>query len=356
MGPFMVEKTQQQRQTTTAAMADSTNVNDGNAKPSPSSSAAHPPSIYHALLAPQRMQALENCDRSLLTYDPNSFWMIFRFRGRHFSMIAAPLVLLLLWDVAWALLLVTYSEKTAVARDTIRSMEKLITPLLVPVSFLLVFRLGRAAVRYWDARAAMGKLVEVCRTTASTALVGLSFSLSTSSGSDAVFRNNRAVKPLQNEITLERQRQQQHQLAEDIVRWIAVFPVAVKNFLRPFERSDCNRTLEIENVLGTQDLDAFLSAKGNDRYAPILVLNRLRQLAYEASRQQPSEALEALVFRQLNEQIDVLTGAWGAMERINGTPLPFVYVVVSKHTNCDFFPWKLFSLHFANLISSSLLL
>ena len=311
-------------------MAESTDVNDGNAKTSHASLPNNQStSIYHALLAPQRTQALQNCDRSLLTYDPNSFWMIFRFRGRHFRMIAAPLVLLLLWDVAWAIVLVTYSETTSVARDTIRTMENLVTPLLVPVSFLLVFRLGRAAVRYWDARAAMGKLVEVCRTTASTALVALSFSLSTSKSSG----DNRDVKPLQNETSLEWQRHHQHQLAEDIVRWIAVFPVAVKNFLRPFERSDSTRLFEIGNVLGAQDRDAFISAKGKDRYAPILVLNRLRQSAYKASREQPSEALEALVFRQLNEQIDVLTGAWGAMERINGTPLPFVYVVVSKHTN-----------------------
>lgn len=34
-----------------------------------------------------------------------------------------------------------------------------------------------------------------------------------------------------------------------------------------------------------------------------------------------------MLYRQLNEQIDILTGAWGATERINATPLPFVYVV-----------------------------
>ena len=33
------------------------------------------------------------------------------------------------------------------------------------------------------------------------------------------------------------------------------------------------------------------------------------------------------LYRQLSQQIDVLNGAWGAMERIAATPLPFVYVV-----------------------------
>ena len=42
---------------------------------------------------------------------------------------------------------------------------------------------------------------------------------------------------------------------------------------------------------------------------------------------QADAALRAVIFRSLNAQIDTLTGAWGAMERINATPLPFAYVV-----------------------------
>ena len=35
--------------------------------------------------------------------------------------------------------------------------------LLTPLSFLLVYRLNRSAVRFYDARAAAGKLIETCR-------------------------------------------------------------------------------------------------------------------------------------------------------------------------------------------------
>lgn len=233
-------------------------------------------------------------------------------------MIALPLATLLLWDVAWALYLVNYSETSMYARETLQSMEGLITPLLVPVSFLLVFRLGRAAVRYWDARSAMGKMVEVCRTTASTALVGI-----------YAGRGPRRSGSTANATTTATATIEQQQLAKDIVRWIAVFPVAVKNFLRSTEGLECKRHREIESILDINDRDEFLECKGEHVYAPILVLNRLRQLAYEASTmtQQPSDAMGALLFRQLSEQIDILTGTWGAMERINGTPLPFVYVV-----------------------------
>jgi len=258
--------------------------------------------IYNALMNPKRIDALKDCDRNLLSYDPNSFLMIFRFRGRHFQMILLPLLTLLVWDVFWGFLLIAFEDPLEIS-DYIQGMDNLITPVLTPVSFLLVFRLGRAAVRYWDARAAMGKVVEVCRTTASTALVGCQRSPN------------------------------KEELGEDFVRWIAVFPIAVKNFLRPWEGLSCDRGREIGVVLSLDDKQEFLDTKGQSLYAPVLVLNRIRQLVYclafprDSSQQQHDAVMGGVLFRQLNEQIDLLTGAWGAMERINGTPLPFIYVV-----------------------------
>ena len=247
-------------------------------------------------------------------------------------MIAAPLLCLLLWDIGWALYMVHLQHEAFPVRSQIQKMESLITPLLTPVSFLLVFRLGRAAVRYWDARAALGKVVEICRSMSSTALVGCqSFSATCSpTGIDNTHQQQR----------LTQNQQKQQQLAEDFVRWIAVFPIAVKNFLRPHEGLGCKRQQEIGNVLCPEDCKGLLDAKADYQYAPIFVLNRMRQLAFEVChpslpeqqqqrKQQPStnDAVLAMLYRQLNEQIDSLTGAWGAMERISGTPLPFVYVV-----------------------------
>lgn len=227
-------------------------------------------------------------------------------------MIVLPLLGLLVWDLFWGVFLVTYKDPLEIA-EGIRSIGSLITPILTPVSFLLVFRLGRAAVRYWDSRAAIGKLVEVCRTTASTLLSGL--------------------RPIPNGATMSLLPERQV-LADDFVRWIAVLPLAVKNFLRPWEGVNCSRSNELGDVLSKPDQLEILASQGT-LYSPILVLNRLRQLAFEAanltateaSHPQQSSALSGVLLRQLNEQIDTLTGAWGAMERINGTPLPFVYVV-----------------------------
>ena len=259
-------------------------------------------SVYDALLAPKRLAELEQCDKHIQSYQPTSFWLIFRLRGRRFDMIAGPLLCLLIWDIGWAVFLLYFD--TWSVRDVLQRMNPYLNQLLTPVTFLLVFRLGRAAVRYWDARAAAGKMVEVCRTFSSTALVACGGK-----------RNNH-----------------QQYYAEEMARWIAVFPIAVKNFLRqPRQGNDEHRIQQIGQVLRDTDRDELLSLQGNQRYGPVLVLNRLRQLVFEmtvgSEETDGTDAASAMLYRQLNEQLDTLTGAWGAMERIQGTPLPFVYVV-----------------------------
>lgn len=123
--------------------------------------------LVEAVLQQSRLDALTACDANLARYDPNSFLVIFRCRGRQMPFLIKPLLVLMIWSVAWLLIF----ERFEHFRDTIMPLEDLVTPLLTPVSFLLVFRLGRSAVRWWDARAAAGKLVEICRSMASSAAV-----------------------------------------------------------------------------------------------------------------------------------------------------------------------------------------
>ena len=75
-----------------------------------------------------------------------------------------------------------------------------------------------------------------------------------------------------------------------------------------------------------------------EAFGPIFVLNRMRAAAYRAcsaplpterawaAAAPPPPEVRAMAYRGLSDAINTLTGAWGAMERINGTPLPFVYV------------------------------
>jgi hypothetical protein len=110
-----------------------------------------------AILCPLRLAALEAADVAPVAYNNYSFFSkITTIRGRNFPMLVAPLVSLFFWGLCWQLLFwygpkdeSAYIDVTDVQEYFI-SIESLIDPLLTPLSFLLVFRLGRAAVRFWD--------------------------------------------------------------------------------------------------------------------------------------------------------------------------------------------------------------
>mmetsp|Transcript_17624 Transcript_17624/g.42427 ORF Transcript_17624/g.42427 Transcript_17624/m.42427 type:complete len:386 (-) Transcript_17624:1798-2955(-) len=265
--------------------------------------------LIEDILHKPRLDALLDCDANIISYDPFSFAMVFGLRGRNLRMIRAPLMILLLWDMCWALTLTL--EEHPNGTMFIASSKGLISPLLTPISFLLVFRLGRAAVRFWDSRAAFGKLVEICRDVMSTAAVSC--------------KNNR-----------------RRDLHDDFARWICAFPIATKNFLRPdlpCSRDGRSRRREIGPLLSDKDAgDVLTPVNGGgsmEFIAPIYVLDRIRELAFllsfDGECSNGSTALQAqkgiAIYQHLNRQIDTLNGAWGAMERIAATPLPFVYVV-----------------------------
>lgn len=248
-----------------------------------------------AILQSHRLDVLLACDANVVSYDPDAYLpVVFRIYGRNSKLIVKPILLFILWAIAWG----SVFEIVPALRDYVSDAE-LVSPLLTPVSFLLVFRLGRAAVRYWDARAAAGKMVETCRTIASTGIV--------SCADDPV-------------------------LQTDIARWLCMMPVAVKRFLRPVavQRQASERD-EVGGLLSDHEASRVFDDSG---YPPLAVLTSLRALALRAGAQDDggrvasglAQAGRAQLYKQLNEQIDTLTGAWGAMERINGTPLPFAYV------------------------------
>jgi len=261
-------------------------------------------SVVDAILSQDRLNALLACDIGCMHYDPNTWSVVLTLRGRNIQMIAIPLTLLTIWGIFWIVLL-SYDQFQNM-RDTIGELEGLISPLLVPVSFLLVFRLGRAAVRFWDARTAVGKIVEICRSFISTLAVACG-------GED----DNKTV--------------------EMAARWTAVFPNSMKNFLQPSTRKGWDtdalfkkRRFEIGSLLHDDEANAVLNTSENNT-GPILVLNELRKLVWKLTMSRAEkihiDGPRDMLYQQLNVHLDTLTGAWGACERINSTPLPLVYVV-----------------------------
>ena len=75
-------------------------------------------------------------------------------------MLVVPLVALLLWGIFWELLFLYAPDEGL--RDTVSAWGQLIDPLLVPMSFLMVFRLTRAAIRFWDSRYDLVSMYHLC--------------------------------------------------------------------------------------------------------------------------------------------------------------------------------------------------
>lgn len=160
--------------------------------------------------------------------------------------------------------------------------------LAVPLGILLVYRLNRSAVRFWEARQAAGKIIELCRTIA---------------GEAAAYYTADPIR-------------------DEICRWTVVFPIAVRNLLRgsAWQPED-----DVVGILSSDEVRLLQRAP----HQPLFVLDRLRRAAVRAVRENSAEdpILAVTAHRRIEGNISTLGGAFGAMERINNTPLPFAYVV-----------------------------
>ena len=249
------------------------------------------------LVTPARVAALAENDKAPTQYDPYSFTSALN-KLPHFAItVARPVLVTMLWTIGWC----TYMELSPSHRDHIEELQEFASPLLVVVSFLLVFRLSRVAVRDWDARSSIGLVVEMCRVLSSDTCV------------------------LCAECPAQRER---------LLRWTVALPVAVKNHLRgPLTRAEilhgnCDRRQELVPVLRDTHVDDVLESK----FPPLHVLNQLRAAALDATlcSSVGEPVLRAVAYRGLCESINRMTNAWGVMEKINGTPLPFAYVALLR--------------------------
>ncbi len=90
-------------------------------------------------------------------------------------------------------------------------------------------------------------------------------------------------------------------------------------------------------ILEYDDEDGTPSSAGvRARDPPLIVLNCFHELAYELAHFQyndcigclvPTRTGRAIFHQSMSGQINVLFGAYRAMERIKGTPLPFAFAV-----------------------------
>jgi putative membrane protein len=175
------------------------------------------------------------------------------------------------------------------------------------LAFLLVFRLNRAASRFWVARRFWGDIVAKTRSLVSGVIVH--------------GEHNRFYR-------------------DETIRWTAAFSIATMDFLRG------EADIVFENyggILSTQEVNTLIKQTHPPMYAADQIrfcLKRLFSVDVDASmsiaisRPQEMDTLE----KQLNSMI------WcgGGMERIKATPLPMVYVSHLRTfliLNLILFPW-----------------
>ena len=261
--------------------------------------------------------------RAYASYDPKHWTShILTTRGRSGHHVWQPLLWVLLVSIfaAWS---AQNAEKLGVSQRRwnkwLLKIEPVEALLRLVMSFLLVFRLGRSAQRYWEARQKAGALIEVCRAIASTACAHMVF------GDDLKRVEHRMHWP---KVPPSEEKEEEVWMsttcspASAICRWVVVFPIAAKNYLR----SDSGDAKELDGLLSTGEVDELFQAPNQCLY----VLDTMRGLsaswAAKAVHNGACAEVVAQVFGALTRQIDLLTGTFGGMERINNTPLPFVYV------------------------------
>lgn len=220
----------------------------------------------------------------------NEGWLktLFMFKGRALSSVALPWTVAIIHAIVYTVL--QQQGFFHISADWNGDIFFGVV-LSSTLSFLLVFRLNRAASRYWDARAKWGMIVAKSR----------NFLGSIITYSD-------------------------HNLHErdEAIRWLIAFNIATMELLRG------KKEIPPDSLVGVLTGEEVRVASRNG-HPPIYCIDKIRSRIYQLFRidQNTSISVAHLWVRHLNfleDQINVMLECCGGLERIRGTPLPVVYV------------------------------
>jgi len=239
-----------------------------------------------------RRRNLEQNGRKQILYAKSTDgWLktLFVLEGRALDTFIYPWLFVSLHAVAWTLFSELYLAKRYIIQ--LDSLESIVGIMLSSaLSFLLVFRLNRSAERFWRARLAWGIIIASSRS-----LVG---GVLTHSSHDCRHR-------------------------DEVIRWVAAFSVTLTHFMRKVPQNH-------GTLLGilTEEETRYL---GTLAHPPLYVAERIRKNLAKAFYFDENTPLAAAHGRSqrlshLEKEIDSLILQMGALERIQATPLPLVYV------------------------------
>lgn len=221
----------------------------------------------------------------------NDGWLktIFILQGRALDLVLLPFVLLVLHAIAYTLM----SKLWFKAKDRDLESWEIFFSLVIntTLSFLLVFRLNRAAGRYWSSRTLWGLLIARARAFSSCIIAHADHDL-------------------------------YHR--DEAIRWIVASVIATMELLRGVKEPP---VLNFAGVLTKEEVHRLY----RNSHPPIYAFDQARYHIYALFQVQDNTPAGTAHMRTrhltaLETHVDMLLECCGGLERIRGTPLPIVYV------------------------------
>ncbi|OUS44939.1 Bestrophin, RFP-TM, chloride channel-domain-containing protein [Ostreococcus tauri] len=213
---------------------------------------------------------------------------------------ARPLACVNAISLIWTILRETKTLKSSVTGVN-TSFDSAYSLTFSAMGFLLVFRLSRAAVRWWDCRTAFGGITAGVRDFVDVFLI---------------YASGNARR---------------EGVADDASAWACAFAAASKAFLRG--QSDGAVREEFTGILSEEDVRAMNAATHPPLFALSMCRRCVKTAFYHSSSSSapshdPSSALaDASVRGELNKQCEFLALQVGALERLRATKIPEIYVI-----------------------------
>ncbi len=201
-----------------------------------------------------------------------------------------PLTLVTLNAVIWTVLIqIPYQGKFVIKSDPWGKVTDLV--FSTTLAFLLVFRLNRVAIRWWDTRAMWGIIIASSRILA-----------------DAILEHT-------NHAPIHR---------DNAISWLAGFLVSVKQHMRKYEAFDCD---ELAGFLTKNQVD-HLNASSHPCLYAISEIRHETKLAFEVNEETPIglAVTYSSTLRMIEKSLHILIDKMGGLERVSTTPLPIVFV------------------------------
>ena len=252
--------------------------------------------------ASTRADAFERGARAQPEYDSSSwFETVFAIAPARRGIVAFawPWACVVLAATTWTTI---YELALPTRRASLESFEIVYQLVFTTMGFLLVFRLARAAVRFWDCRTAFGSFNVGARNLVDYLLAHAP------DGGDA-------------------------RASDDVCRWTCAYIVASKEFLRGSREVP---RAQVAGVLREEEARAVEDA----RHPPMFCATEMRRALIRAFDVHGASVQETIRMemrlKACNAHVDFIVANEGALERLRTTKLPMVYVMHLRTFLCAY--------------------